>query len=68
LRSFRFHCGLLAVQRRAHKEGIMTTSEKAWGVGLSGRVFDLEDWRDTLKEPFDPWVLHEGDDFILCAL
>jgi len=45
----------------------MTTSEKAWGVGLSGHVFDLEDWRDTLKEPFDPWVLHEGDDFILRA-
>lgn len=45
----------------------MTTSEKTWGVKLSGHVFDLEDWRDTLKEPFDPWVLQEGDDFI-CAL
>jgi hypothetical protein len=46
---------------------IMTTSENRWGIKLSGHVFDLEDWRDTLKEPFDPWVLHEGDDFILCA-
>jgi hypothetical protein len=45
----------------------MTTSENTWGVKLFGHVFDLEDWRDTLKEPFDPWVLHEGDDFILCA-
>jgi hypothetical protein len=45
----------------------MTASENTWRIKLSGHVFDLEDWRDTLKEPFDPWVLHEGDDFILCA-
>jgi hypothetical protein len=42
----------------------MTTGEKAWGVKLSGHAFDLEDWRDALKS-FDPWVVHEGDDFIL---
>jgi hypothetical protein len=43
----------------------MTTGEKAWGVKLSGHIFDLEDWRDTLREPFDPWVLHDGDEFFL---
>jgi hypothetical protein len=45
----------------------MTTSEKTWGIKLSGHRFDLEDWRDTLNEPFNPWVLRKGDDFILCA-
>lgn len=27
-----------------------------WGVGLEGHEFDLLDWRDALKPPFDPWV------------
>ena len=38
-----------------------------WGLKLSGHAFDLEDWRDNLKKPFDPWVLHEGDEFFLLA-
>jgi hypothetical protein len=28
-----------------------------WGASLRGDDFELEDWRDTLKLPFDPWVV-----------
>jgi hypothetical protein len=45
----------------------MTTGGSVWGVKLSGHVFDLEDWRDALREPFDPSVLHEGDEYFLRA-
>jgi hypothetical protein len=33
-----------------------------WGVLLIGHAFDLEDCRDMLKQPFEPWVAecHEG--------
>jgi hypothetical protein len=64
--SVAFDRSLAAAQRGAPKgRKSMTTNETAWGVGLSGDDFDLEDWFDTLKEPFDPWVLHEGDNYIL---
>jgi hypothetical protein len=36
-----------------------------WGIGLHGHQFDLEYWRDTLKEPFDPSVIQQGDVYIL---
>jgi hypothetical protein len=45
----------------------MTTGGSVWGVKLSGHVFDLEDWRDALREPFDPSVLQEGDEYFLRA-
>jgi hypothetical protein len=45
----------------------MTTGGSVWGVKLSGHVFDLEDWRDAFREPFDPSVLHEGDEYFLRA-
>lgn len=28
-----------------------------WGVALEGHSFDLEDWEDDLKPPFDPTVI-----------
>lgn len=28
----------------------------AWGAHLLGHDFDLQDWGDALKPPFDPWV------------
>ena len=31
-----------------------TASRSGWGVVLAGEAFDLEDWRETLKQPFDP--------------
>ena len=34
-------------------------SRIGWGVVLGGDAFDLEDWREALKQPFDPldpWV------------
>jgi len=44
----------------------MTDNEKViWGIGLCGHRFDLEYWRDTLKEPFDPSVIQQGDIYIL---
>ena len=46
----------------------MTDIEKvAWGIKLCGHDFDLQDWRETLKEPFDLAVVQQGDDFILRA-
>src|SRR5262249_10460355 len=40
---------------------------KKWGAVLRGHDFDLADWRDALKSPYDPWVeLHEPDT-ILCS-
>jgi hypothetical protein len=45
----------------------MTADRKAWGIKLCGHDFDLEYWRDILKEPFDPAVVQHGDDFILRA-
>jgi len=44
----------------------MTDIEKViWGIGLCGHGFDLEYWRDTLKEPFDPSVTQQANIFIL---
>lgn len=38
---------------------------KRWGAVLRGHEFDLQDWRDMLKSPFDPWVEVHGSDTIL---
>jgi hypothetical protein len=31
-------------------------SEPGWGIVLEGHPYDLEDWQEALKPPFDPWV------------
>ena len=31
-------------------------SKSSWGAIVKGDKFDLEDWADTLKPPFDPWI------------
>jgi hypothetical protein len=36
-----------------------------WGVQLLGHPFDLEDWADVLKPPFDPWVERSEGAFVL---
>ena len=33
-----------------------TASRIGWGALLAGDAFDLDDWQDALKHPFDPWV------------
>ncbi|WP_316398235.1 hypothetical protein [Bradyrhizobium sp. 33ap4] len=38
---------------------------KQWGAVLQGHEFDLQDWRDMLKPPFDPWVEVHGADTVL---
>ncbi len=38
---------------------------KRWGAVLRGHDFDLEDWREMLKPPFDPWVEVHGSDTVL---
>ena len=43
----------------------MTDESKVWGIKLCGHDFDLQDWRETLREPFDPAVVQQGDEFIL---
>jgi hypothetical protein len=42
-----------------------TLGQKGWGVHLIGHPFDLADWADTLKVPFDPWVERQDDQFFL---
>src|SRR4051812_49082871 len=38
---------------------------KGWGAALRGHDFDLQDWREMLEPPFDPWVEVHGDDVVL---
>jgi hypothetical protein len=38
-----------------------------WGAALGGHQFDLEDWRDALKPPFDPWVVQTERGAALCS-
>ncbi len=40
-------------------------SKEGWGVHLSGHAFDVADWADTLKQPFDPWIEQRDDQFFL---
>jgi hypothetical protein len=42
-----------------------TASRIGWGVVLGGEALDLEDWREALKQPFDPWVMETEDEPIL---
>ena len=42
-----------------------TASRIGWGVVLGGDAFDLEAWREALKQPFDPWVMETDDGLIL---
>jgi hypothetical protein len=35
-------------------------SRIGWGAAIEGHQFDLEDWQDALKPPFDPWVVDTG--------
>jgi hypothetical protein len=42
-----------------------TAMRIAWGVVLDGEAFDLEDWQEALKHPFDPWVMATEGELIL---
>jgi hypothetical protein len=33
-----------------------TGSKPGWGIVLGGEPFDLEHWKESLRQPFDPWV------------
>lgn len=35
----------------------MTASSQRWGAAVTGHKFDLQDWADDLKGPFEPYVL-----------
>lgn len=37
----------------------------AWGILLGGEPFDLVDWQDALRQPFDPWVTKTDDGLVL---
>jgi hypothetical protein len=37
-----------------------TASRIGWGVLLGGEEWDLEEWREALKQSFDPWVTENG--------
>jgi hypothetical protein len=36
-----------------------------WGVSLMGHGFDLKDWEEKLRAPFDPWVERLQEEYIL---
>jgi hypothetical protein len=38
---------------------------KKWGAVIRGEQFDLDDWINALKVPFDPWVEVHGPDTVL---
>ncbi|MGY8635728.1 hypothetical protein RAD15_24980 [Bradyrhizobium sp. 14AA] len=38
---------------------------RQWGASLRGHEFDLQDWCDELKLPYDPWIEVRGGDTIL---
>jgi hypothetical protein len=38
---------------------------KRWGAVVRGHDFDLQDWREMLKLPFDPWIEVHGPDVVL---
>jgi hypothetical protein len=38
---------------------------KRWGAVLRGHNFDLQDWREMLKPPFEPWIEVHGPDAVL---
>src|ERR1700733_308070 len=40
---------------------------KRWGAALHGHDFDLQDWREMLKPPFDPWVEVHGSETVLLS-
>jgi len=50
-------------QRRNHDH----RRKDVGGENYPAHAFDLADWRENLKKPFDPWVLYEGDEFFLLA-
>jgi len=37
-----------------------TASRIGWGAMLGGEEWDLEEWREALKQSFDPWVTEDG--------
>ncbi len=40
-------------------------SRIGWGIVLGGHAFDLGDWQEALKQPFEPWVTETEDGLIL---
>jgi hypothetical protein len=42
-----------------------TASRVGWGVALDGHPFDLADWKEALKEPFDPCMMETEGRLIL---
>src|SRR6202012_3465450 len=39
--------------------------KKSWGVHLRGHPFDLKDWAEALRSPFDPWVEEKDGQYYL---
>jgi hypothetical protein len=40
-------------------------STPRWAIELTGHTFDIADWGDVLKQPFDPWGERNGETFVL---
>jgi hypothetical protein len=35
------------------------------GVGLRGHGFDLKDWEENFRAPFDPWIERLQEEYVL---
>lgn len=40
-------------------------TQSNWGAILKGEQFDLDDWQNSLKPPFDPWLEKQGANLVL---
>ena len=40
-------------------------SRVGWGIVLGGHAFDLADWKEALKQPFDPWIMETEGRLVL---
>lgn len=46
-------------------ENVLNQTISQWGVHLTGHDFDLPDWEEKLKAPYDPWVERVQEMFVL---
>jgi hypothetical protein len=38
-----------------------SAAPRQWGIEINGHDFDLQDWQNQFRPPFDPWVEKHDD-------
>lgn len=41
-----------------------STTSRQWGIEINGHDFDLQDWQNQFRPPFDPWVEKHDETYI----